>query len=155
MPVRTFASLIAVFALASCLHAQLVDDFSQPQPWRPAGDGGNSPEPAAVAGGMQATYREANPGWGNIARDVSLTGQETSVRVEIAVLEAAPTAALHLWLVEPDQDMWLTQLTIDGKSTGALGPGEYAFDVPLAKLAFQPRGKGTQELHDSKRLLLG
>ncbi len=155
MPVRTFAALIAVFALASCLRAQLVDDFSQPQLWRPAGDGGNSPELAVVAGGMRATYREAQPGWGNIAREVRLTGQETSVRLEIAVLEAAPAAALHLWLVEPDQDMWLVQFTIGGKSTGALGPGEYAFDVPLAKLAFQPRGKGTQELHDSRRLMLG
>lgn len=149
-----FVCLAAVL-FAMSVHAQLVDTFGNPADWRPADDGGNAPALSAVAGGMQAVYQEAKPGWGNIVRDLRLTGQETLVRLDVQVVSAQPKAAMHLWLVEPDQDMWLIQLGIDGKSTGALGPGDYSFVVPLDKLGFQPRGKQTKELYASNRLLLG
>jgi hypothetical protein len=148
-------SLLVALTVGAQAGVRVLDAFDRPANWEPVKDTGNAPALTVVKGGLQAVYKEAKPGWGNLAHAVRLQPDDTAFRLKLRVVDAQPRAAMHLWLVEPDGDMWLAQLAIDGKSIGALGKGEYTFTVPFGTFGFQPRGKGTKEQLSCRRLMLG
>ena len=148
-------ALLLSSAVVLSAWAQTVDLFRDADGWQAVKDGGNAPALVPEPDGLRAVYKEAKPGWGNIARGLRMRGDEESVRVEVRLLAADAKAAMHFWLVEPDGDLWLAPLGIDGKTTGTLPPGEHAFVVPLTKLTFQPRGDGIRGLYSCNRMMLG
>lgn len=150
------ALTLAFAALAAHAGELLVDDFSTVAAWSINADGGAPSDFAAdPEGGMRVRYRDAVPHWSNLRREVAIPASATAIRIAFRLHEAAPGAALHLWLFEPDGDGWIVQVTDEGKPLGAMAAGRHELTVPLASFRFDDRGAKTRGMAGATKLLLG
>jgi hypothetical protein len=150
------ASLSAVL----CLGDVTVDDFSSIAAWRPNPDGGNPPQILQDAQGvsgpcLRLVYRDAEPHWGNITRDVSMPPEATGLSFRVRVSAATAEAALHVWLFEADGDAYVVRVQPEGKELYALGEGWHTATVPFSTLRYDPRGDKKRSFLSINRLLLG
>jgi len=144
----------------ACLGDITMDDFSSIAAWRPNADGGNSPQifqdPQGVSGPcLRLVYRDADPHWGNITRDVTVPPEATGLSFRVRVETATPQAALHVWLMEADGDAYVVRVQPEGKELHALGEGWRLATVPFSTLNYQPRGDKKRAFLTINRMLLG
>ncbi len=129
--------------------------FSDPGVWRHQSDGGVAPTVAAAAGGMRIVYRDAAPHWGNLTAPCTVPPRARALLVTLTKVRSSGGAAMHLWLWEPDQDAWVTQITADGVPFGQWKAGRRTLRIPVTRFAFEPRGAGTREMTSTSRMLVG
>lgn len=139
-----------------------VDDFSSLAAWTLHADGGircqwegdrtffRSPPQ-----GLRIRYRDAAPHWSNLRRSVSLPPQTTAVVFWLWVHRAAPGAAMHVWLLEPDGDGWVQRVVVEGRNLEEVPPGWRRVELPMGGFRYQPRGDGRRALSTTDRLLIG
>ncbi len=152
--------LAACLGAALCLGELTVDDFSSLAAWRPNPDGGNAPQissaPDGVSGPcLRLQYRDTEPHWGNVTRDVTMPPEATGLSFKIRVLAATPSTALHVWLFEADGDAYMVRVQPEANELHALGAGWHTATVPFAALNYQPRGDKTRAFLTINRLVLG
>jgi|DewCreStandDraft_4_1066084.scaffolds.fasta_scaffold00770_58 hypothetical protein len=130
--------------------------------WAPYADGGNPPaivgDTSTQAGGSPALrliYRDAEPHWGSVGRQVTLTPDTRAIRLRFLKHSSGPGAALYLWLLEPDGDRWVQQVTVDGQSFGDLRQGWHETEVPAGLFRYEPSGDGKRGMRSASRLLIG
>ena len=140
----------------------LIDDFEDSAAWSPNADGGVvaqlSRDTQCVHSGESALridYRDAAPHWSNQQRAIQLPSTAGLFDLWVYRESAAPDAAMHLWLFEPDGDGYATRLLDDGAIVGRWAPGWHHLQVPLKSFEFQPRGNKQRDLASVNRMLIG
>jgi hypothetical protein len=165
--VRTCAFLGAV-ALCTLIMVTgqcasvLLHSFDDPAVWKPNADGGNAPEVTAdtqtarSGGAVRLKYTDKPPEWGNLTGPCTVPADALALRLWLYKHSAAPGAALHIWLFEPDGDCWVQRVPLPGGvELSALAPGWHEITMPIGGFAFQPRGKQTREMTGVNRMLIG
>ena len=136
----------------------LVDGFSDVTAWTPNADGGNPPQILLDADGedescLRLVYRDEEPHWGNVVRDLSIPPGATALRFRLRVHRASPEAALHVWFFEKDNDGHLVRVRPENRDLHELGEGWHTAVVPFTTLNFQPRGNGKRAFMTINRML--
>lgn len=153
--------LAAWLGAVLCLGDVTVDDFGSTAAWRPNPDGGKAPqilqEPQGVSGPcLRLVYRDEEPHWGNISRDVKVPPEATGLAFQIRVKAATPQSALHVWFFEADGDAYVVRVQPEGKDLQALvGSDWHTVSLPFASLNYQPRGDKKRAFLSINRMLLG
>jgi len=139
-----------------------IDDFETPGTWTHHPDGGIEVELAqdteTVKSGQAALrirYRDAAPHWGNLQAAVTVPPNAVAVECWLYRHQAAPNAAMHLWLFEPDGDGYVARLTAEEKILGDLPNGWHRARVPLGAFRYEPRGNKQREFLTIHKMLLG
>ncbi|NLC57640.1 MAG: hypothetical protein GX774_12445, partial [Armatimonadetes bacterium] len=155
-------ALLAASLPVGAAPAVLLDPFEDAAAWQPREDGGRPPtfqrETARVREGQAALrlrYRNGASGWGNLQRTLAWPGGNGSLALWIYKERADPEAALHLWLEEPDGDLWVAPVLEAGAVLGRWAEGWHHLTIPLAAFRFDGRGNRRQERDRVHRLLLG
>ncbi len=141
---------------------EMLNDFSDITVWKPNPDGGNAPAVGVdrehVHGGasaMRIKYSDRDPHWGNLTGPCHVPADARALRIWVYVISAAPSAALHIWFMEPDGDAWLQQVRFDDKALGEVEPGWHEARMAISGFNFDPRGTNTRQLTDANRMLIG
>ena len=159
----TFNAL-AVPAVLLCLAAWAdtpLHDFSDITVWGPNVDGGNAPEISLdregieEERGLRIRYTDRPPNWGNLVGPCRVPPDARALRFRVYKHAAADRAALHIWLIEPDRDMWVQKVPFDGRELWALPDGAHEVRMPVAAFRFDGRGPGTREMTAADRMLIG
>jgi len=153
---------VATIAPAARAQAVVLDDFTTTDAWTLNNDGGI---PSVVAldattfrsapSAMRVTYTNAPPQWSNLVRGVSIPPDAVELTLRLYKHSADAGAAMHLWLMEADNDAWNTRVLDDGKTVGAMSPGWHDIHVPIGSFQFDPRGPGSRDMTSVNRMLLG
>ncbi len=150
--------------IVACRLAQAVPlhDFEHVARWTPHPDGGVSVTLRADSetvregrGAMRMVYRDAPPHWGNVVSSCQVPPNAVALRFWLHPHHVTPAARMHIWLLEPDGDMWLQQVVVNGKPVGELAPGWYEVVLPVSAFQFDGRGKRTREMTTVDRMLIG
>ena len=164
---RALALLLAAAGLLAGYRpapAQVValDRFLDASAWHPRDDGGHPPQyesvPAPggrVGNALHLIYRDQDPHWGNLERPISLPSGRGTVSAWIYRRHAGPAACLHLFLIEPDGDLWVARLEDDGLILGQWHSGWHRVQVALEDMDYLPRGNGVKERAQASLLALG
>lgn len=160
---KLLLACLALLLACPLLAASLRDDFTDPSLWSAHPDGGNAPAFASVPapGGrlgraLRLTYRDTAPHWGNLARAVSLPDPHGVISVWLYRQSGGSAAKMHLYLIEPDGDLWMRQLTVGQDPIGQMPPRTWRqARLHLDELEYQPRGNGVRERGKANRLLIG
>ncbi|MEJ5252371.1 MAG: beta-galactosidase [Armatimonadota bacterium] len=156
-------ALWCILAL-SCTLARAVPlhDFEDSSQWKPHPDGGVvvvvQADTASVKEGRSALrllYRDAPPHWGNVVGSCFVPPNAAALRFWVYVHHAVPSARMHIWLIEPDGDMWLQQVTVGAKPISDLPAGWNRVTLPISGFLFDGRGKRTREITSADRMLIG
>jgi len=154
------AKRICCLAVA-CIFSAAWADLNRADEWKPNPDGGHPPAVTAAVGpdgkpALRIVYRDRSPHWGNIRHALRIPPEATGLRFQIRVLEAAPGAALHVWLFEKDKDGWLVRVR-PGNVNIDEAPKNQWIDVfiPFSSLRFQPRGDRKPEFLTVDHMLIG
>ncbi|MDH7568918.1 MAG: hypothetical protein QHJ73_04970, partial [Armatimonadota bacterium] len=157
------ATLVAVReGAAASAGAVVLDDFEEIAPWQPRADGGQPPafhrERAVVkegAGALRVVYRNGAAGWGNLQRPMRLPAAEGILLFWVYKERSQPSAAMHLWLEEPDGDLWVTPVLEGGAPFGKWSRGWRRLAVPLSAFRFDGRGNKRPQRGEVVRMLIG
>jgi len=143
-------------------HAVPLHDFEGELDWRPHPDGGVKVyfrlDNAHVRQGKKALhlfYQDAPPHWGNLVGSCFVPANATALRFWLYVDAVHPNAKMHIWLMEPDGDMWLQQVTARGRSVGELPRGWHEVILPITGFQFDGRGNRRREILSVDRMLIG
>jgi len=146
--------VIAAGNVAGSIHAG-----ADAAAWTPNSDGGHAPAvtPTTIDNrpALRFTYTHQPPGWGNAAHPVAVPSDAYARRQQLQKIAARPGAVLHVWLVEPDGDMWVARVVDADGELADWPPGPRVVDVPLARMQYQPRGNRDRQPTTAHRLLLG
>lgn len=152
-----FLLLVCTLARAVPLH-----DFETESGWKQHPDGGVEVrfqiDSTLVKEGEKALrlfYKDAPPHWGNLVGSCFVPANAVALRFWLHVSTAHPSAKMHIWLIEPDGDMWLQQVTVQGKSVGELPPGWHEVTMPITGFQFDGRGNRRREILSVDRMLIG
>lgn len=104
---------------------------------------------------LRLIYRDAPPHWGNVVGSCLVPSNATTLRFWLYVHRAAPAARMHVWLIEPDGDMWLQQVLVGAKPISELRTGWVQVALPVGGFAFEGRGRRTREITNANRMLIG
>lgn len=142
----------------------VVDTFDTVAPWSVHADGGGGltfglerAQTVSPPGALRLRYQPAGtPGWGNLVRRFTLPKDARALVFQLRVVAAEPGAAMHVWLVEADGDMHMTQLRVDQRGVEDLERDRWwRVRIPLSALTYQPRGDRKPDLGRVDKLLLG
>jgi hypothetical protein len=157
-------------ALIVCLAASLVPSladvplhgFEDLSVWSGYKDGGNPPiftsDTQTVREGkaLRLKYTDRTPQWGNLNAPCTVPPEAVALRFWIYKHSAAPGAALHIWLFEPDGDGWVQRVPFSpGGELSATPSGWQQVRMPISAFRFDPRGKNTRQLTGVNRMLIG
>jgi hypothetical protein len=152
---------LIVFACATACAVPL-HDFETEVAFQPYADGGRlvrtEHDSVCVKQGVRAlrlVYTDAPPHWGNVVGSCFVPPNATALRFWLYVHHARPQAKMHIWLIEPDGDMWVQHVTVGGKSVGYLQKGWHEAVLPVSGFQFDGRGKRTREMVSADRMLIG
>ncbi len=157
------AALLHLLPVPCRAQVNAQPDLAAPvEAWSPHPDGGNAPaavgNTAFQSGGVPALrliYRDREPHWGSVGREVRLTPDTRAFRLRFHKHSSGPGAALHLWLLEPDGDRWVQQVLVDGEPFGDLRPGWHETEAPVGSFRYEPSGDGVRGMRSADRLLIG
>lgn len=156
------AALCVLWAATGLCQPVLLHSFDDPTVWKPNPDGGNAPQVtldtqvARTGGALRLKYTNRPPQWGNLTGPCTVPANARALHFWLYKHAAAPGAALHIWLFEPDGDAWVQRVPLPGGvELSALAPGWHEIILPIAGFAFQPRGKQTREMTGVNRMLIG
>lgn len=157
-PVLIAAALLAPVWLLADVPLKAFDD---PSAWKPNVDGGHPPDTRAETEftqhgpALRITYRDQAPQWGNLTAPCTVPAEARALTFWVYRHAAAPGAAMHIWLFEPDGDAWLTQVRFDGKGLTDAPAGWNRARLPLGAFSFEPRGTSTRQMTSVNRMLIG
>ena len=115
--------------------------------------GADKPTLRILDGGVLEVDYVAGVGYGNLGWSVETGPDLVGFRWKERFLSRKPGARRFLWLCEPDQDLWRTEVTkLDAKP---LADGWCEYFVPVTHFAFSPRGKKTREMPKANRVMMG
>lgn len=156
---------VSFIFLLQCLPLnaeKIIDDFSSEEVWSDAGDGGAAPEFSISReyaweskNSLKLVYKNPACGWGNLKKEITMTGNEKTVDFWLYKESSDPEAAMHIWLFEEDGDGWLAQVTEKGKSVGKMEQGWHRINLPIKRFKFEPRGNGEKDISSVNKILLG
>ena len=158
-----FHAAVCVLLAVACraVSLEVLLPTGDPARWSANPDGGNAPqvlqgEPYEGRPSLRFAYKNAR-GFGNRLLDgLSIPPDAYGVRFSLFVEEAAPEAAMHLWLREKDGDMWMCAIVPDdGRGISGLKGEWRSVFVPFGKLNYQPRGDKKRAFLSTDRLLMG
>jgi hypothetical protein len=136
----------------------ILQRFETESPFTGNQDGGTPPSVRIQAGDAHgdaacAVLEYKNPacGYGNLRMSIALCGAEQSIVVWLKKINAADQAAMHIWLVEPDGDAWLSP----GIILADLAAGWQRVDVRLKDMTFQARGNKKRAIASANHVLVG
>ena len=160
--------LIALFLLTPAtdlFSAQLneipIDGFTDISSWRPNKDNGHPPNlsndkelsrPGCPA--MRVDYTDRAPHWGNLRRTITVPEKAVALTFKLYKRLAAPQAAMHIWLFEPDGDRWVQRVWFDHKNLSEITDGWRDVTVPVSAFVFRGK-KGTPQMSTCDAMLLG
>ncbi|GIV21733.1 MAG: hypothetical protein KatS3mg023_3484 [Armatimonadota bacterium] len=137
-------------------------DFEAESTFQPHPDGGRvvriEQDRVTVKQGASAlrlVYTDAPPHWGNVVGSCFVPPSATALRFWLYVHQARPQAKMHIWLLEPDGDMWVQHVAVGGRSVGYLQKGWHEAVLPISGFQFDGRGKRTREMVSADRMLIG
>jgi hypothetical protein len=152
---------LLLFACATACAVPL-HDFETEVAFQPHADGGRlvhaEHDGVYVKRGARAlrlVYNDAPPYWGNVVGPCFVPPNATALRFWFHIHHARPQAKMHIWLIEPDGDMWLQHVAVRGKSVGYLQKGWHEAVLPISGFQFDGRGKRTREIVSVNRMLIG
>lgn len=156
-------NVLTVSAVIVCLAAwgdTPLHDFSDLAVWEGHADGGNPPEisldrEVEAGSGLRIRYADRPPHWGNLVGACRVPADARALRFRVYKHAAADRAALHIWLREPDGDMWVQKVPFDGRELWQLPAGPHEVRMPVAAFRFDGRGPGTREMTAADRMLIG
>lgn len=119
--------------------------------------GGDRPTVEATAAGELRVVYEPTVGYGNLKYDVKLPKNAKGFAFQMKVVREDGSARRHLWLHEPDGDLWLTPVRpVHFTALVEPKPGEWVdVFVPRASFDYQPRGNRVKNPDQVDRILLG
>ncbi|MBM3472421.1 MAG: hypothetical protein FJX75_04010, partial [Armatimonadetes bacterium] len=129
--------------------------------WVDNRDGGHAPawsadtEFAREGQAMRIRYTDQPPHWGNLRGPCTVPGDAYALTFQLYVHSAAKGAAMHIWLIEPDNDMWAQRVRFTKGELADQKPGWQEVRVPIAGFAFQPRGQKTRQMTTATGMLIG
>jgi hypothetical protein len=132
-----------------------------PALWHPHKDGGNCSAVSAgpvVAGKPSVRFDYSNKrGYGNSRLDnLVIPAQSYGISFKILVEEATVGALMHIWLLEPDGDLWMCAIKPIDKKPIATVKGEWRqVFIPFSALNYQPRGDKKRNFLGINRMLMG
>lgn len=150
--------------LLACTLARAVPlhDFEDIGQWESYPDGGVAVRLQAdtvwVKQGRSALrilYRDAPPHWGNIVASCSVPPNAVALTFWLVVHHAVPSARMYVWLIEPDGDMWLQPVVVNGKPVSDLPAGWNRVILPVSGFQFEGRGRRTREMTSAHKMLIG
>lgn len=137
-------------------------DFEADGDFQPYSDGGRQVrvqwDSVCVKQGTRAlrlVYTDAPPHWGNVVGSCFVPPNATALRFWLYIHQARPQAKMHIWLIEPDGDMWVQHVAVGGKSVGYLEKGWHEAILPIAGFQFDGRGRRTRAIVSADRMLVG
>lgn len=152
-----FLWLVCALAQAVPLH-----DFERETDWAQHPDGGVEVrfrlDSTHVKEGKKALhlyYEDAPPHWGNLVGSCFVPANATALHFWLYVHTVHPDAKMHIWLMEPDGDTWLQQVTVLGKSVGELSRGWHEVIMPITGFRFDGRGNRRREMLSVDKMLIG
>ena len=104
---------------------------------------------------LRLAYVDAPPHWGNVVGSCFVPPNATALNFWLYIHQARPQAKMHIWLIEPDGDMWVQHVAVGGKSVGYLQKGWHQVVLPVAGFQFDGRGKRTRQMVSVDRMLIG
>lgn len=148
--------------LALCVPRDvLLDKLADPSTWVDNQDGGHAPEIrldtefARQGPALRIRYVDQPPHWGNLRAPCSVPGDAYALKFGLYVHSAARQAAMHVWLIEPDNDMWVQRVRFEKGELCDQKPGWQEVRLPIAGFSFDPRGPKTRQMTTVDRILLG
>lgn len=151
-----------VLFVCTVVRAVPLHEFEANVDFQPHADGGRQVriehDSTCVKQGARAlrlTYIDAPPHWGNVVGSCFVPPNATALRFWLYVHHARPQAKMHIWLLEPDGDMWVQHVAIGGKSVGYLETGWHEAVLPISGFQFDGRGRRTREIVSVDRMLIG
>lgn len=143
-------------------HAVPLHDFEDVGGWEPYPDSGVTVRLQAdtvwVKQGKSALrilYRDVPPHWGNIVASCSMPPNAIALTFWLVVHHAVPSAQMHIWLIEPDGDMWIQPVLVNGKPVSDLPAGWNRVTLPVGGFQFEGRGRRTREMTSAHKILIG
>lgn len=104
---------------------------------------------------LRILYRDAPPHWGNIVASCSVPPNAVALTFWLVVHHAVPSARMYVWLIEPDGDMWLQPVVVNGKPVSDLPAGWNRVILPVSGFQFEGRGRRTREMTSAHKMLIG
>jgi len=161
---RSMVSLILLLCVlvvaTGSVHAQEPAPSRPVKGWSPHLDGGGAivvtpvaDAPADIADAVRLTYLGDPPGWANTGRSIEIDPRAVAIVFHARKVSAGPEGQLHLLVVEPDGDMWVTNLFEPGLKK--LGESWQRVETPLMRFNFWPRGDKTRSIIGPRTLLIG
>ncbi len=157
---RLLSCVLVLLCMIAC--SEPLHDFEEISRWQPHPDGGVTVQLALDSAhvrrgkaALRLVYRDAPPHWGNVVGSCRVPPNAVAMRFWLYPHRVTPFARMHIWLIEPDGDMWLQQVVVDGKPVGELQSRWCEVVLPVSGFSFDGRGKRTREITAADRMLIG
>lgn len=162
MRVVTPLCLLVAMVAPAMLSADVpIRAFDDPSVWKPNVDGGHPPATRADneftqhGPALRIMYRDVAPHWGNLTSPCTVPATARALCFWVYRHAAQQTAAMHIWLFEPDGDGWVAQVRFEGKSLPDAPSGWNRVRLPLGAFRFDGRGTKTRQIGSANRMLIG
>ncbi len=137
-----------------------IDRFDTTAGWCVNADGGHgirfcsdSADPHTKPAAMRVSFSGTQ--WGNLRRAITVPRDATALVAWVRRHQASPEAVMHVWLLEPDGDGYITRVQIGGKEVSDWPEGWQFVRLPLGRFQYDPRGDRKSNLLAVDRMLLG
>ena len=156
-----FLCIAALAAVIPALADTPLDNTRDVTVWSGNPDGGHPPVMSADTvhtqhgPAMRLKYTDLEPHWGNITSACQIPKDARALRFWVYKTAAKSSAAMHIWMFEPDGDAWLMQVPFGQKALDTAPVGWCEVRMPIAGFSFEARGKNTREMTSVNRILIG